>query len=90
MSLGRDTTFTWYGHACIEVRTPGGKTILIDPWFGNPRSTKAADAVAACDLGLVEGGVGGEQRFVVRLGARVEERGADADGGMNPVGAGGV
>jgi hypothetical protein len=47
-------------------------------------------AVAACDLGLVEGGVGGAQRFVVRLGARVEERGADADGGRNPVGAGGV
>ena len=26
MSLGRDTTFTWYGHACVEVQTPGGKT----------------------------------------------------------------
>ena len=47
-------------------------------------------AVAACDLGLVEGGVGGEQRFLVRLRARVEERAADADGGRNPVGAGGV
>ena len=42
--------------------------------------------VAACDLGLVEGGVGGEQRFVVRLGARVEERAADADGGVNVAG----
>jgi hypothetical protein len=41
-------------------------------------------AVAACDFGLVEGGVGGEQRFVVRLGARVEERATDADGGINP------
>ena len=38
MGLDRDTTFTWYGHACVEVRTPGGKTILIDPWFGNPRA----------------------------------------------------
>ena len=36
------TTITWYGHACVEVRTPGGKTILIDPWFGNPTSPKAA------------------------------------------------
>ena len=36
------TTITWYGHACVEVRTPGGKTILIDPWFGNPSSPKAA------------------------------------------------
>ena len=30
-------------------------------------------AVAACDLGFVEGGVGGGQRVVVRLRARVEE-----------------
>jgi hypothetical protein len=47
-------------------------------------------AVAARDLGLVEGRVGGAQRFVVRLRARVEQRGADADGGRNPAGAGGV
>src|SRR6478672_6481544 len=31
MSLDRDTTFTWYGHSCFEVRTPGGKAIIIDP-----------------------------------------------------------
>ena len=49
MSLDRDTTFTWYGHSCIEVGTPGGLTILIDPWFGNPRSPKSADAVAGGD-----------------------------------------
>ena len=47
-------------------------------------------AVAARDLGLVKGGVGGAQRFLVRLRASVEEGGADADGGMNPVGADGV
>ena len=43
MGLDRDTTFTWYGHSCVEVRTPGGKVILIDPWFGNPRSPRTAD-----------------------------------------------
>ena len=32
----RDTTFTWYGHSCVEVRTPGGKVDPVDPWFGNP------------------------------------------------------
>jgi hypothetical protein len=47
-------------------------------------------AVAASGLRLVEGGVGGEQRVVVRLRARVEERATDADGGENPVGTGGV
>ncbi|HYM84646.1 MAG TPA: metal-dependent hydrolase, partial [Candidatus Dormibacteraeota bacterium] len=58
MALGRDTTFTWYGHACVEVRTPGGKTVLIDPWFGNPRSPKRADQVDRCDVMLVTHGHG--------------------------------
>jgi L-ascorbate metabolism protein UlaG (beta-lactamase superfamily) len=56
MGLDRDTTLTWYGHACVEIRTPGGKTILIDPWFGNPKSTRAAAAVDRCDVMLVTHG----------------------------------
>jgi L-ascorbate metabolism protein UlaG (beta-lactamase superfamily) len=56
MALGRDTTFTWYGHSCVEVRTPGGLTILIDPWFANPRSPKAPDQVERCDLMIVTHG----------------------------------
>jgi L-ascorbate metabolism protein UlaG (beta-lactamase superfamily) len=49
-------TFTWYGHSCFELRTPGGKVVLFDPWFGNPTSPKAVDDVAACDLLLVSHG----------------------------------
>lgn len=45
--------FTWWGHACVEIETPGDKVVLIDPWFGNPKSTKAADEVKRCDLMLV-------------------------------------
>ncbi len=56
MALDAATTITWYGHACVEVRTPGGKTILFDPWFGNPKSPKAAAEVTACDLMLVTHG----------------------------------
>jgi L-ascorbate metabolism protein UlaG (beta-lactamase superfamily) len=56
MGLDRDTKLTWYGHACVEIRTPGGKTILIDPWFGNPKSTRAAAAVDRCDVMLVTHG----------------------------------
>jgi L-ascorbate metabolism protein UlaG (beta-lactamase superfamily) len=56
MALGRDTTFTWYGHACVEVRTPGGLTMLIDPWFGNPRSPKPAEQVDRCDVMIVTHG----------------------------------
>ncbi len=56
MGLDRNTTFTWYGHSCVEVRTPGDKVILIDPWFANPRSPRTADSVERCDLMLVTHG----------------------------------
>ena len=55
MSSG-ETTITWYGHACVKIRTPGGKVILLDPWFANPRSPKSPDAVDACDVMLVSHG----------------------------------
>jgi L-ascorbate metabolism protein UlaG (beta-lactamase superfamily) len=51
-----DTTFTWYGHSCFELRTPGGKVVLFDPWFGNPTSPKKASAVDHCDVLLVSHG----------------------------------
>lgn len=56
MPLDPKTTITWYGHACVEILTPGGKTILVDPWFGNPTSPKAPSAVDKCDLMIVTHG----------------------------------
>ena len=56
MGLDRDTTITWYGHSCLEIRSPGGKTILIDPWYANPSSPKSPDAVNACDVMLLSHG----------------------------------
>jgi len=50
------TTITWYGHSCVEVRTGGGRTILFDPWFGNPTSPRRAASVDACDVLLVSHG----------------------------------
>ena len=50
------TTITWYGHACVEIRSPGGKVILLDPWFANPLSPKAPDDVDRCDVMLVSHG----------------------------------
>ncbi len=48
--------FTWYGHACVELRTPGGMVVLFDPWFGNPTSPRPAEDVDACDVMLVSHG----------------------------------
>ena len=49
-------TFTWYGHSCVELRTPGGSTVLLDPWFGNPTSPRGAESVDECDIMLVSHG----------------------------------
>ncbi len=56
MPLDRETTITWYAHSVIEILTPGGKTILVDPWFGNPRSPRSPDTVDRCDLLIVTHG----------------------------------
>jgi L-ascorbate metabolism protein UlaG (beta-lactamase superfamily) len=71
MGLPANTTFTWYGHACIEVTTAGGRTILIDPWFGNPLSPKAADSVSACDVMLVTHGHGDHLGDAVAIASRL-------------------
>jgi L-ascorbate metabolism protein UlaG (beta-lactamase superfamily) len=56
MGLNPNATFTWYGHACWQMTTPGGKTVLFDPWFGNPLSPRSAADVDRCDLLLVSHG----------------------------------
>jgi len=71
MGLDRDTTFTWYGHSCVEVLTPGGQVILIDPWFGNPRSPRTADSIDRCDLLLVTHGHYDHMGEAVALASRL-------------------
>ena len=71
MGSGRDITFTWYGHACVEVRTRSGKVILIDPWFGNPRSPRTADSVDRCDVLLVTHGHSDHMGEAVALASRL-------------------
>src|SRR4029079_2699543 len=71
MGLDPDTTFTWYGHSCFEVRTPGGKTILIDPFFANPRSPRTADSIDRCDLMLVTHGHFDHMGDAVALASRL-------------------
>jgi L-ascorbate metabolism protein UlaG (beta-lactamase superfamily) len=48
--------FTWHGHAAVEVESEAGTRILVDPWFGNPRSTASIDGVERCDVLLVTHG----------------------------------
>ena len=51
MELGRDTAITWLGHATIDIRTPGGKRVLLDPWLdGNPACPDDQRTRDACDI----------------------------------------
>ncbi len=72
MAIDRDTTITWYGHSCWEVTTPGGKTILLDPWFGNPSSPKSAAAVDRCDVLLVSHGHDDHFGEALLIGSRTQ------------------
>jgi L-ascorbate metabolism protein UlaG (beta-lactamase superfamily) len=56
MALDRDTDITWLGHAAVRIGTPGGKTILIDPWLSNPKSPITVDQVDRCDILLLTHG----------------------------------
>lgn len=41
---------TWLGHSTFRLRTPGGKTILIDPWvMGNPMCPDGDKQVRSVD-----------------------------------------
>jgi len=71
LAIDRETTITWYGHACVEVLTPGGKVVLIDPWFGNPLSPRSADSVQRCDVLLVTHGHGDHLGDAVALASRL-------------------
>jgi L-ascorbate metabolism protein UlaG (beta-lactamase superfamily) len=71
MALPAGTTITWYGHSCIRIETAGGKTVLIDPWFGNPSSPMSADAVERCDLLLVTHGHFDHMGDAVALASRL-------------------
>ncbi len=71
MGLPSDMKITWYGHACCEIRTAGGRTVLIDPWFGNPLSPRSADTVDRCDLLLVTHGHGDHLGDAVAIASRL-------------------
>ena len=44
---------TWLGHATFRIQTPGGKTLLVDPWvMGNPACPESEKDVKRVDVML--------------------------------------
>jgi L-ascorbate metabolism protein UlaG (beta-lactamase superfamily) len=37
VNVGKDFELTWLGHAGFHLRTPGGRSVLFDPWLDNPK-----------------------------------------------------
>jgi L-ascorbate metabolism protein UlaG (beta-lactamase superfamily) len=53
------TTITWLGHATFRLETPGGKTILIDPWvMNNPMCPESEKNLKELDVMLITHGHG--------------------------------
>lgn len=63
-------TITWYGHSAFSLRSPGGVTVLIDPWLDNPRAPEGALAQAQPDVILVTHGHGDHFGNTVELAQR--------------------
>ncbi len=52
----RSLAITWLGHSSFSLRTPGGKIVLLDPWYtGNPSFPEGARPTKA-DIILVSHG----------------------------------
>ena len=44
---------TWLGHATFRIETPGGKTVLVDPWvMGNPMCPESEKKIKKLDVML--------------------------------------
>jgi L-ascorbate metabolism protein UlaG (beta-lactamase superfamily) len=72
------TQLTWYGQSGYKVTTPGGKTLLIDPWLENPLFSKGKEELAALkhvDLILLTHGhgdhVGESVQIAKKTGAKL-------------------
>lgn len=72
----RGFTITWLGHSAFEVVTPGGKTLLLDPWVtGNPKTPEDRRKLTRADVIAVSHAhgdhVGDVPDIATRTGAKV-------------------
>ena len=57
LTLGDGTTLTFLGHSTFTLKTPGGKTLLLDPWVqNNPRCPEQNKDLGPLDMMLITHG----------------------------------
>lgn len=62
---------TWLGHATFRMETPGGKTVLIDPWvMGNPACPEKEKTVKHVDVMLCTHAHGDHIGDAVEIGTK--------------------
>lgn len=70
--LNRDVEFTWLGHSTFKIRTPGGKTVLLEPWvMGNPACPDDQKRLTRVDLMLITHGHNDHMGDAVALGRQL-------------------
>ena len=73
----QNLAITWLGHSSFRLRTPGGKEVLVDPWYsGNPAFPKNARPTAA-DVILISHG---HSDHITDAAAMAKETGATVVG----------
>lgn len=73
--LNRQVAITWLGHATFSIATPGGKTVLIDPWIeGNPACPESLKKVEQVDLMLITHGHFDHIADAVTIGRRLNPK----------------
>jgi L-ascorbate metabolism protein UlaG (beta-lactamase superfamily) len=65
---------TFLGHSVFRIDTPGGKTIYIDPWLGNPKAPANAKQVDKADLILLSHGHGDHLGEAVEVAKKTNAR----------------
>jgi L-ascorbate metabolism protein UlaG (beta-lactamase superfamily) len=63
---------TWFGHSAFLLQSPGGKSVLIDPWLENPKAPPAAKEIAAVDLILITHGHSDHVGETIRIAQRTQ------------------
>jgi L-ascorbate metabolism protein UlaG (beta-lactamase superfamily) len=63
---------TWFGHSAFLLQSPGGKSVLVDPWLENPKAPPEAKELTTVDLILVTHGHSDNVGETIRIAQRTQ------------------